>query len=300
MSRDALIVEMRNVSRRYPFFSLQDLSLELGPGQIMGLVGPNGAGKSTTLRILMGLVQADAGEVRVFGHSMKTGQALAKAHVGYVSDDMRLHGQATLEWHMQFIASIYPGWDQAYATVLLERFNLEPAQLIKGLSHGEHVKALLLLVLARRPKLLVLDEPTTGLDPVARYELLTELMEVLKDESRSILFSSHNTADVERISDQITFIDRGRIVESNDKEAFLESWRRLRLDLAGSATLPTVDGVVDVDVTGRVATVITRRYVPELHQTYRTAGAVVQEVQRMTLEEIFVANVMASRKERAR
>jgi ABC-2 type transport system ATP-binding protein len=298
MSKDGLIVEMRNVSRRYPFFSLQDLSLALAPGQIMGLVGPNGAGKSTTIRILMGLVRADAGEVRVFGHSMKTDQALAKKQIGYVSDDMRLYGQVTLAWHMRFVASIYPGWDQAYATALLDRFNLKPAQHIKGLSHGEHVKALLLLVLARRPKLLVLDEPTTGLDPVARYELLTELMEVLKDESRSILFSSHNTADVERISDRITFIDRGRIVDSNDKEAFLESWRRVRLDLP-EGTLPPVDGVVDVNIAGRVATVITRRYAPELHQTYRTAGAVVQEVQRMTLEEIFVANVMASRKDRA-
>jgi ABC-2 type transport system ATP-binding protein len=299
MKSDGLIVELRNVSRKYRFFSLRDVSLELAPGQIMGLVGPNGAGKSTTIRILMGLVPAHSGEVRVFGHSMTTAQALAKRNIGYVSDDMRLYGQATLEWHMKLVASIYAGWDPAYAARLLERFNLQPAQLIKGLSHGEHMKALLLLVLARRPKLLVLDEPTTGLDPVARYELLTELMEVLKDESRSILFSSHNTADVERISDRITFIDRGRIVDSNDKEMFLESWRRLRVDLPDGTTLPAADGVVDVDAAGRVATVITRRYGPELHELYRSSGVLVQEVQRMTLEEIFVANVMASRKEGA-
>ncbi len=300
MKQDTLIVEMRNVSRRYRFFSLEDVSLELAPGQIMGLVGPNGAGKSTTIRILMGLVPPDAGEVRLFGHSMKTEQAIAKKNVGYVSDDMRLFGHATLEWHMKFIASIYPGWDPAYAATLLDRFNLKPAQRIRGLSHGEHVKAKLLLVLARRPKLLVLDEPTTGLDPVARYELLTEMMDVLKDDSRSILFSSHNTADVERISDQITFIDRGRIVDFNDKEAFLENWRRLRVDLSDGAALPAADGVVEVDAAGRVATVVTRRYAPELHEIYRSSGALVQEVQRMTLEEIFVATVMASRKERAK
>lgn len=300
MSSDALIVDMRNVGRKYRFFSLEDVSLQLAPGQIMGLVGPNGAGKSTTIRILMGLVRPDRGEVRVFGHSMQAEQALAKKNIGYVSDDMRLFTHATLEWHMKFVASIYPGWDAAYAATLLERFNLKPAQIIKGLSSGEHVKAMLLLVLARRPKLLVLDEPTTGLDPVARYELLTELMDVLKDESRSILFSSHNTADVERISDQITFIDRGHIVDSNDKEAFLESWRRLRLDVPDGVTLPVPDGVVDVDATGRVATVTARRYSPDLHEIYRRSGAVVQEVQRMTLEEIFVANVMASRKERVK
>jgi ABC-2 type transport system ATP-binding protein len=300
MSSDAPIVEMRNVSRQYRFFTLDDISLQLAPGQIMGLVGPNGAGKSTTIRILMGLVKPDRGEVRLFGHPMRTEQALAKQNVGYVSDDMRLFAHATLEWHMKFVASIYPGWDAAYAATLLERFNLKPAQLIKGLSAGEHVKAMLLLVLARRPKLLVLDEPTTGLDPVARYELLTELMEVLQDESRSILFSSHNTADVERISDRITFIDRGRIVDSNDKEAFLDSWRRLRLDVPDGVTLPVPEGVVDADASTRVATVTTRRYAPELQELYRNAGAVVREVQRMTLEEIFVANVMASRKERAR
>jgi ABC-2 type transport system ATP-binding protein len=299
MSSDGPIVELRNVSRKYRFFSLEEISLTLEPGQIMGLVGPNGAGKSTTIRILMGLVRPDRGEVRVFGHSMHTEQALAKKNVGYVSDDMRLYTHATLEWHMKFVASIYPGWDAAYAAALLERFNLKPAQVIKGLSSGEHVKAMLLLVLARRPKLLVLDEPTTGLDPVARHELLTELMDVLNDESRSILFSSHNTADVERISDRITFIDRGRIVDSNDKEAFLESWRRLRLDVPDGTTLPVPEGVVDMDATARVATVTTRRYAPDLHEVYRRAGAVVQEVQRMTLEEIFVANVMASRKERA-
>jgi ABC-2 type transport system ATP-binding protein len=300
MSSDALMVDMRNVSRKYRFFSLDNISLTLAPGQIMGLVGPNGAGKSTTIRILMGLVRADAGEVRMLGHSMSTEQALGKRDVGYVSDDMRLFTNASIEWHMKFVASIYPGWDAEYAARLLDRFNLEPAQPVKGLSHGEHVKAMLLLVLARRPKLLVLDEPTTGLDPVARHELLIELMDVLKDESRSILFSSHNTADVERISDRITFIDRGRIVDSNDKEIFLESWRRLRLDVPAGVTLPRPHGVVDVDATGLIATVTTRRYAPELHELYRKAGAVVQEVQRMTLEEIFVANVMASRKERVK
>ena len=128
---------------------------------------------------------------------------------------------------MGFVKSIYSGWDEAYAKTLLKRFNLRPEQQIKGLSHGERIKAALLLVLARRPRLLVLDEPTSGLDPVARHEVLAEFMEVLKDDDRSILFSSHNTLDVEQISDQITFIDRGRIIDSDDKEVFLDRWRRL-------------------------------------------------------------------------
>ena len=134
-----------------------------------------------------------------------------------MSEDMRLYKSATLEWHMRFIQSIYPKWDPAYARHLLKQFNLIPGQKIKGLSHGQRVKATLLLMLARRPRLLVLDEPTSSLDPVARREVLTELMEVIADERRTILFSSHNTLDIEQLSDQITFIDQGQIIASTNK-----------------------------------------------------------------------------------
>ena len=167
----------------------------------------------------MGMVRQDRGSMRVLGHAMPREQAAAKRDIGFVSEDMRLHGSATLAWHMGFVASIYPGWDPNYAELLLRRFNLHPEQTIKALSHGERVKATLLLALARRPRLLLLDEPTTGLDPVARHEVLGELMDVVRDERRGILFSSHNTQDVEQISDQITFIDRGRIIDACEKEA---------------------------------------------------------------------------------
>jgi len=293
-------IELRGIHKAFRFFTLQEVSLELSPGQIMGFVGPNGAGKSTTIRILMGLLTADAGHVRVLGRAMPQEQALAKRDIGFVSDDMRLFGNATLAWHMKFVERTYAKWDSRYAAQLLSRFNLQAEQPIKGLSRGEHVKALLLLVLARRPRLLVLDEPTSGLDPVARQEVLSELMDVLQDEDRSILFSSHNTADVERISDQITFIDRGRIVDSRDKETFLERWRRIELHVRDGVKLPDVPSVVDVNGTGRVATVTTNYYTPELHRIYERAGVEIHEVQRMSLEEIFVANVMSSRKERAR
>ena len=292
-------ISLRDVSKTFRFFKLDGVSLDLAPGQIMGLVGPNGAGKSTTIRILMGLVPQDAGEVHVLGNRMPDEQAVAKRDIGYVSDDMRLFQNGTLAWHMRFVASIYPSWDVNYAAELLKRFNLQPAQTIKGLSHGEHTKALLLLALARRPKLLVLDEPTTGLDPVARHEVLAEFMDVLQDEDRSILFSSHNTLDVERISDTITFIDRGRIVDSRDKETFLDRWRRLQLQVGKRIELPRLPSVVDVSTSGQLATVTTNHYTPELHQLYERAGAVIHDVQRMTLEEIFVANVLSSRRERA-
>jgi ABC-2 type transport system ATP-binding protein len=291
-------IRLRQVSKAFRFFQLESISLELFPGQIMGLVGPNGAGKSTTLRILMGLIRPDAGEVQVLGLAVPAEEARAKRDIGFVSADMRLYPHATIAWHIGFVSRVFPGWDAAYAEKLLERFNLKPLQTVRSLSHGEHMKAILLLALARRPRLLILDEPTSGMDPVARHEVLIELMDVLRDEQRAILFSSHETHDVERISDRITFLDRGRIVDSSDKEEFLERWRRIQLDVPPGISLPRLEGIVDVSGSGRVVTVTTNRFTPELTTHYRDAGATIHEVQRMTLEEIFVANVLASRKER--
>ena len=292
-----LSVQFDGVSKRYTHFSLENIHLELPTGSIMGFIGANGAGKSTTIRILMGLVHQDEGSVRVLGHPMPADQAAAKLDIGFVSEDMRLYGAATLAWHMNFMRPIYPRWDQPYADKLAQRFDLEPQQKIKGLSHGQRVKAALLLALARRPRLLVLDEPTTGLDPVARVEVLGELMAALADEERTILFSSHNTLDVEQISDQITFIDRGRIIDSDDKEVFLDRWRRLRLMLPPDVLVPRLPGIVEVGGSGRLPVLTTNRFEPAMVSACNDLGATVQAIDTMTLEEIFVANVH-SRRER--
>lgn len=294
----AKAVEMVGVRKRFRFFQLEDVSLDLEPGQIMGFVGPNGAGKSTTLRILMGFVAADAGDVRLLGHPIPHQERQAKRNVGLVSDDMRLFQYATVGWHMRFMASIYPQWDAEYAATLLKRFNLHPEQTIKNLSTGEHSKAALLLALARRPRLLILDEPTSGLDPVARHEVLGELMEVVRDERRAILMSSHNTVDVERVADRITFIDRGRIVDSSNKEEFLERWRRVHVQLPDGARVPKLAGIIDTSIEGRLATLTSNDFAPELAARIQQEGARILDVQRMNLEEIFVANVMHYRRER--
>src|SRR4030095_9409915 len=167
--------------------------------------------KSPTLRLAVGMIAPDAGEIGLMGHAIPAAQAAAKRDVGYVSADMRLLPQATFGWHMEFAKSIYPEWDGGYAATLVKRFNLRPEQSARSLSLGERVKAVLLLALARRPRLLIREEPPTGLAPVARHEVISEFMDVLRDDDRSILFSSHNTVDVERISDSITFIARGRL-----------------------------------------------------------------------------------------
>ncbi len=290
-------IEMSGVRKSYRYFSLDNVHLKVPEGQIMGLIGANGAGKSTTIRILMGLVHQDSGDVRVLGHRMPAEQVAAKWDIGFASEDMRLYDSMTFGWHMDFIRSMYPSWDPAYAQLLLKRFGLRAEQKIKGLSHGQRVKATLLLVFARKPKLLVLDEPTTGLDPVARHEILRELTAVMTDEGRSVLFSSHNTQDVEQISDQITFIDRGRIIDSMDKEVYLDRWRRLRLEVPLGIQLPALPGIIDVRQDGRLAVATANAFDSDLANAYESSGARVQRIETMTLEEIFVANVEHSREE---
>ncbi|MEM7588426.1 MAG: ABC transporter ATP-binding protein, partial [Acidobacteriota bacterium] len=259
------------------------------------------AGKSTTLRMLIGLVQPDRGSVEVLGHRMPEQQDVAKRHVGFVYDDLGLYDRATLGWHIDFVRSMFGSsntagpWDTAYAEQLLRRFDLHLAQKVGRMSRGQRVKAALLLALARRPKLLILDEPTAGLDPIARREVLTALTDVLEDSERTVLFSSQNTLDIEQISDQITFIDRGRVVTSADKESLLEDWRALRVRVPPGATLPAIPGVTRDGGSERIARLTAQPFEPAIVQELETAGVHVEAVERMTLEEIFVACVMRQR-----
>ena len=279
------------VRKTYPNFVLDDIDLTVPEGSVMGFVGPNGAGKSTTLRIIMGLVHQEAGDVTVLGHRMPDEQVRVKRQIGFVSEDMRLYPSETIRFHMHFIRSIFDDWDEAYADRLLTRFDLVADQRVKGLSHGQRVKATLLLALARRPRLLVFDEPTTGLDPVGRREILEEIMHVVSDETRTILFSSHNTLDVEQISDHIAFIQNGRIIASRDKESFLDRWRRIRLEVPDGFAVPALPEGTEVQHSGHLASVTTGDYSPRLDATLASAGATVTAVERLTLEEIFVASV---------
>ena len=290
-----LAVNMNNVSIHYPFFDLQDVSLQVDRGAIMGLIGPNGAGKSTTIRIMMGLLFPDSGSVEVMGYNMLQKSNEARWKIGYVSEDMRLYKSMTLGWHMKFIKDMFNDWDDAYAKDLLKRFGLNTEQKLKGFSHGQRVKSALLLVLARHPDLLILDEPTTGLDQVARMETLDEMMKILMDEDRSIVFSSHNTTDVEQLSDQITFIDHGKVVSCRDKESFLESWRRVRMTVKDSGQLLSLNKAVQQQVNGHSAVVTTNDFSDALITEWQTNDIEVVGVEPMTLEEIFLAEVKSSR-----
>jgi ABC-2 type transport system ATP-binding protein len=284
---------LSGISKHYPHFDLRDIDLELPEGQIMGLVGVNGAGKTTLLRILTGLAQPDAGTVTVLGHPMPQAQVAAKRDIGFASEDMRLYKTRTLRWHMDLIRAIYPQWDEAYASELIKRFDLRAGQTVGGYSHGQRVKALLLLNLARRPRLLLLDEPTTGLDPVARAEVLDALGDVLRDEHRSVLFSSHNTHDVEQLADTITFLHAGRLLASHDKESFLDDWRRIVCQGEWTPDAQACPGLAAVRRNGSMLEIKLHGYTEDVLLRLQANGLVVHSLHPMDLEDIFVTTVRA-------
>lgn len=290
-------IALKQVRKDFKYFHLQNISLEIEQGTVMGLIGPNGAGKSTTMRILMGLVHPDSGSVQVMGHDIPAEGVEARKQIGYYCEDMRLYQKESIGWHMQFVRSIYPDWDDQYASELLKRFGLIEDQRVKGLSHGQRVKAVLLLIFARRPRLLILDEPTTGLDPVARHEILTELMRVVEDEQRTILFSSHNTQDIEQISDSITFIDRGQVIASRTRDDFVDEWRRIRLHVPAGWFQPQMPGLKLENVFRSQRILSLNRFDDAVSQTLIASGAEIEGIDRMTLEEIFVSSVMRGREE---
>lgn len=290
-----LAIECEGISKHYPHFQLQDVSLSFEQGGVMGLVGPNGAGKSTLLRLVMGLIGPDSGSIKVLGHSMPSEQIAAKRNIGFVAEDMRLYESQTIDFHMDFVRSIFASWDDSYAKTLLRRFDLNPRQKVKGMSHGQRVKATLLLALARRPNLLVFDEPTTGLDPAVRKELLDEMMNAMEDETRSILFSSHNTLDIEQISDYITFIYGGRVIESRNKEDFMDGWRRLRLTNMNNNPLPHLSNIKEIQQSGRLYTVTLNNYEDSIPEQFINAGLQINNIERLTLEEIFLGNVACAK-----
>jgi ABC-2 type transport system ATP-binding protein len=219
---DAL--EVSGLSKTYPGFALRDISFTLPSGQIMGLVGANGAGKTTIIKLILNLVRRDSGSVRVFGLDAVADEKAAKARIGFVHEAPRMVEDARLRDLASATAPFYPRWDARRFAGLLDEFGLPPEKKFKALSHGMKMKFSLALALAHDADLLVLDEPTSGLDPVFRRELLERLSEILQDEGKSVLFSTHITSDLESTADLITLVHDGRIVFSRPKDEIRERW----------------------------------------------------------------------------
>ena len=263
---------------------------------MLGLIGANGAGKSTCLRLIMGFLQAQSGSIHVLGRPMPQAMVEVKQMAAYVSEDMQLYERASLGWHLQWVSALFPTWDNAYAQHLLHVFQLDPQRLIKELSTGQRIKAALILALARRPQLLVLDEPTTGLDPVARHEFIRELFSIMLNEEHSVIFSSQYTQDVERLSDTIAFIDEGEILSRYDKEHYLDRWRRIRLQGASPELFEGL-GLSLHNANCAADELIVSDFSSSLEERILSKSPAIK-LENLSLEEIFIAQVLSRRAQR--
>jgi ABC-2 type transport system ATP-binding protein len=229
-------IEIRDLRKAYKGFALDGVSFDVPQGYVTGLIGPNGAGKTTIVKLIMNLIRRDGGAVRVLGLDNVRDEPAVKARIGFVYDVPRFPQDLRLRTIAAAIAPFYPGWDGGRFRGLLDEFQLPPARVFKKLSHGMKMKFALAVALAHDADLILMDEPTAGLDPVFRFELLTKLRALIQDERKTVLFSSHITTDLERIADFVTFVDRGRVVFSAAKDDVLERWGVVRAP--GDGTRP--------------------------------------------------------------
>ena len=287
------VVEVAALTRRFGAkTALDGVNIALQRGTVFGLVGANGAGKTTLIKHILGLLKPEAGSVRVFGRDPIADPAGVLARIGYVSEEHDLPGWMRVWELMRYTQAFFPNWDPAYAEELRDRFELDPAAKIKHLSKGQRARADLLVALAHRPELLVLDEPSAGLDPIVRRDILEAIIRAIADEGRTVLFSSHLLHEVERVSDHVTMINKGKIVFSAALDDIKATHRCLTLRFAEARTRPPAfAGVLSWEGTGHEWTAVYHGQPGELQAAAASCGAQVLDKRVPSLDEIFVARV---------
>jgi ABC-2 type transport system ATP-binding protein len=269
--------------------ALRGLTLAGPRGSIVGLIGRNGAGKSTAIRCLVGLQRPTSGRVRLLGEDPWGLSVETKQRLGYMSERPLPFPATTAEQLMGFCVGLYPRWDAELAGNLLARFSVDPRRKLRELSLGQQRAVALLLALAPRPEVLVLDEPAANLDPVLRRQFLDQVVELVAADGRTVLFSSHNLGDVERVADRIALLHEGRLLLDRETDELKERTRRLRLIFASEAPARLeIPGLLRSRRLGREVLVTVDDYrEPLRHELERTTGARV-EVQALGLEELFL------------
>lgn len=256
----------------------------------MGLVGENGAGKTTLIKHILGLLKAQAGSVRVFGLDPVADPVGVLANIGYLSEEPDMPGWMRVHELIRYVSAFYPAWDSEYAEQLRRQFGLDPATRAKDLSKGQRARAGLLMALAYRPKLLVLDEPSSGLDPIVRRDILGAIVRAIADEGRTVLFSSHLLSEVERVSDRVAMIRSGRILFCDSLDAIKASHVRLTLRFAEArGTLPAFAGAISSEGSGREWTAVCTGPLERLEVEAERIGADIVEHSVLSLDEIFLA-----------
>ena len=292
---DDYAIETANLTRRYGHVeAVRGLNLKVLRGQVTGFLGRNGAGKSTTVRMLLGMTRPSEGNGTVLGHRIadERENREARRHIAYVGEDKQLYGYMTVQELIRFTAWFYPDWRPETARRLQRQYELPEKRKACDLSKGMRTKVALLLAFARRPELLILDEPSDGLDPVSIEELL-RTMGAAAEEGTTVFFSSHQIAEVERIADRVCIIDRGKLAADLSLDEMRQDYRQVTLGFAG--TPPDGDfemqGVRQVRTSGRQLVVRVNRNTDAVVERARALDAVSVDVEPLTLRELFLETV---------
>ena len=286
------VIETRGLTRAFRSLeAVRDLSLTVGRGRVFAFLGRNGAGKTTTIHLLAGLLRPTRGESRVLGTPSTALAADDWRRIGYVSENQQLYDWLTGAELLAFARPLYPGWDREFESTLVRKLCLPTDRKIAHCSRGEKMKTALVLALAFRPKLLILDEPFSGLDPLSREELLAGVLEVTEQNDWSVFFSTHDVDEVERLADDVGFIERGHLELQEPLETLQARFRRVHVALP--APLPAgfeMTSAIEVSAEGNVLRFVHTQFSEEVEAELRrrfSTGKV--EIGTLSLREIFLA-----------
>jgi len=291
------VVDVEDLSRSFADkTALDSVSFRATAGRVHGLVGSNGAGKTTLIRHLLGLLSATSGSVRVFGLDPVRNPVGVLGRVGYLSEERELPEWMRVDELMAYTQAFHPTWDESYARELLDTFALDPAKRIKDLSKGMRAQAGLIAAVAHRPQLLILDEPSSGLDAVVRRDILDAIVRAVADDGRTVIFSSHLLDEVERMSDHVTLIHQGRVALSGVLDDVRGAYQRSRIRFVEPFDEPPVLATaLLMEGGGRTWSVVHSGSLEQFRHSVLTRGGEVVESRDATLEEIFLARAGRSR-----
>jgi ABC-2 type transport system ATP-binding protein len=293
-SVSSAIVDVQRLTRQFDGkVALCDLSLVVPRGGVFGLIGGNGAGKTTLIRHILGMLKAQSGTVRVFGLNPVENPVSVLGRIGYLSEDRDLPNWMRIRELMRYTQAFYATWDQDYADELLLAFDLDPNAKVKSLSRGQRARAGLLIALAHRPELLVLDEPSSGLDPLVRRDILGSIIRTIADDGRTVFFSSHLLDEVERVADRVAIIHQGQIILTSTMDDLRDSHHRMTLRFQQPTRQPpALVGTLAFEGAGNEWTYVCSGESNQLRHAAEALGAQVVEDSSMTLDEIYVSRVL--------
>ena len=292
-----LVVDVTDLSRSFGRKAALDrVSFQAMQGRVCGLVGANGAGKTTLIKHLLGLLRANTGSVRVFGLDPVRDPVGVLGRVGYLSEERELPEWMRIDELMAYTQAFHPTWDRLYARELLETFALDPSRKVKELSRGMRAQAGLIAAVAHRPALLILDEPSSGLDAMVRRDILDAIVRTVADDGRTVIFSSHLLDEVERMSDHVTLMHHGRVTLSGVLDEVRRGYQRSRVRFVEHFDQPpSLDTALAMEGGGRAWSVVHSGSLEQFHHAVLALGGEVLDSRDATLEEIFLARAGRSR-----